>query len=54
MSKAHRGKGILEHAGKARGACPVCGRTGLKLLYEVTLSGDKKANVCKQCRKKAA
>ncbi len=49
MSKAHRGHGIDELTKKGRGTCPVCKRTGVKLLYEVQV-GDKKHEVCKQCK----
>lgn len=50
MSKAHRGAGLREEKARSgRGACPVCKRTGIKVIYEQTV-GDKKINVCKQCR----
>ncbi|MGH0053034.1 MAG: hypothetical protein ACQ5SW_06575 [Sphaerochaetaceae bacterium] len=48
MSKAHRGSGIRSEVNQGRGECPVCKRTGVKVLYEVTLDGEK-ANVCKPC-----
>lgn len=49
MSKAHRGAGIRkEHPDLGRGVCPVCKRSGVKLLYEQTVDG-KKVNVCKAC-----
>ncbi|MCI6673363.1 MAG: hypothetical protein SPL79_03925 [Sphaerochaetaceae bacterium] len=49
MSKAHRGAGIRkEHPNQGRGTCPVCKRSGVKLLYEQTVD-DKKVNVCKAC-----
>ena len=54
MSKAHRGAGIryeIENAG--RGKCPVCDRTGIKVVYESTVNGEK-VKVCKQCRAKLA
>ncbi len=47
MSKAHRGKGIRELAAHGRGICPVCGSTGVKVLYE---AGEQKIKVCKPCR----
>jgi RNA polymerase subunit RPABC4/transcription elongation factor Spt4 len=47
MSKAHRGKGIRELAAHGRGTCPVCGATGIKVLYE---AGEQKVKVCKPCR----
>jgi hypothetical protein len=33
---------------QGRGTCPVCKRTGIKLMYEHEVNG-KKINVCKQC-----
>jgi len=47
MSKAHRGKGIRELAAHGRGTCPVCGATGIKILYE---AGEQKVKVCKPCK----
>jgi RNA polymerase subunit RPABC4/transcription elongation factor Spt4 len=49
MSKAHRGKGIRELFARGRGVCPVCGTSGIKLLYEQE-AGDKKIKVCKPCK----
>lgn len=49
MSKAHRGSGIRELKKSGRGKCPVCKRTGIKTLYEHEV-GEKKINICKQCR----
>lgn len=49
MSKAHRGAGIRPQAKLGRGTCPVCKRSGIKLLYEQQV-GEKKFNVCKQCK----
>ena len=56
MAKAHRGKSVREAQQKTtgqriRGTCPLCKRTGVKLLYDVTLPGDVKTKVCKQCRR---
>jgi len=48
MSKAHRGSGIRSEINRGRGECPACKRTGVKVLYEVTLDGEK-AKVCKPC-----
>lgn len=50
MSKAHRGSGIRELKSSGRGTCPVCSRTGIKLLYEVEKEG-KKIKICKECNK---
>jgi len=49
MGKSHRGKGIQDLFAKGRGDCPVCGATGIKLLYEQDAGGSK-VNVCKPCR----
>ena len=49
MSKAHRGSGIRELVNKGRGTCPLCKRTGIKLMYEQD-AGEKKISICKQCR----
>lgn len=52
MGKTHRGKGLrAEHSDAARGVCPICSRTGVKLVYEVK-AGDEKIKVCKLCRKR--
>ena len=48
MSKAHRGKGIKNVPNRGRGKCPLCHSTGVKLLYENEVDGEKK-NVCKIC-----
>ena len=48
MSKAHRGKGIRAQVKSGRGVCPICKRSGVKVVYEVN-----KLLVCKMCRKKA-
>jgi len=49
MSKAHRGKGIRELFSRGRGTCPVCGASGIKVLYEQE-AGDQKIKVCKPCK----
>jgi len=49
MSKAHRGKGIQELANGGRGQCPVCKKTGVKLLYEQEIEGQK-TKICKICK----
>jgi len=50
MAKNHRGKGLKNLPNYGRGECPVCHRTGVKLLYEVKV-GDQTHKVCKCCRK---
>ena len=49
MSKAHRGSGVIELPNRGRGTCPVCKRSGIKVVYEQEING-KKMNICKQCR----
>ncbi|MCL2442570.1 MAG: hypothetical protein FWD13_03795 [Treponema sp.] len=49
MSKAHRGKGILDQFAHGRGNCPVCDRSGVKILYEQE-AGGQKFKICKICR----
>lgn len=42
MGKAHRGRPAREEFPRAnRGKCPVTGRTGVKLLYEHEIDGNK-------------
>jgi hypothetical protein len=49
MSKAHRGSGLRETVSSGRGTCPVCKRTGIKVVYEQEIN-EKKYFICKQCR----
>jgi ribosomal protein L37AE/L43A len=49
MSKGHRGKGIKSLERHGRAACPVCKRTAVKVLYEVTIK-EKTVKVCKTCK----
>lgn len=49
MSKAHRGKGLKEVPAGGRGTCPICGRTGVKVIYEQEIDG-KKVKICKICK----
>lgn len=49
MSKAHRGKGLIEVAAHGRGSCPVCKREGVKVLYEQEVEGQK-VKICKTCK----
>ncbi|MCF7913956.1 MAG: hypothetical protein K9L66_02185 [Spirochaetaceae bacterium] len=48
MSKSHRGSGIRELVKQGRGTCPICKRTGIKLMYEHEVK-EQKIKVCKQC-----
>ena len=49
MSKAHRGSGIRELVNSGRKTCPICKRTGIKVLYDQEIN-EKKFAVCKQCK----
>jgi len=49
MGKSHRGKGIQDLFANGRGTCPVCGASGIKLLYEQE-AGEQKVKVCKPCK----
>ena len=49
MSKAHRGAGIRNMPSQGRGTCPVCKRSGIKLMYEHQI-GEQKVTICKQCK----
>jgi len=49
MAKNFRGKPLRSVPARARGNCPVCNRTGIKLLHEIKVS-DKTIKVCKNCR----
>ena len=53
MSKAHRGRGIRELVKSGRGTCPLCNRSGIKLLYEAE-KNEKKIKICKECKKAVA
>lgn len=50
MSKAHRGRPLKEESGASRGTCPLCKRSGIKLLFEYEVD-EKKLVICKQCNK---
>lgn len=47
MPKPKRGK-IAKTIKGWRGTCPVCHRTGVKVLWEKN-DGENKLKVCKQC-----
>jgi hypothetical protein len=49
MAKNHRGKGLNSLPLHGRGECPVCKRTGVKLLYDIK-AADKTVKVCKVCK----
>jgi hypothetical protein len=49
MGKTHRGKGLKELVRQGRSECPVCKRTGIKVVLEVQVK-DKTIKVCKTCK----
>lgn len=51
MSKAHRGVGLRKMPNHGRGTCPVCKATGIKVIYEYELDGNK-VKICKFCKGK--
>lgn len=50
MSKPRRGKNIRSTE-NWRGTCPLCKRTGVKLLWVALDENNKDLNVCKHCGK---
>jgi len=49
MTKTRRGKAAIDKDGaRKRGRCPVCDRTGVRLVYE----NAEKQTVCKLCRER--
>ncbi len=49
MAKTHRGKGLRTAPNHGRGTCPICKRTAVKIVYEVTVK-EKTLKVCKTCK----
>ncbi|MCL2833437.1 MAG: hypothetical protein FWD78_09735 [Treponema sp.] len=49
MSKPNRGKSIRTMPFRGRSECPVCKRTGVRVLFEQQ-AGEKKVKICKVCR----
>jgi hypothetical protein len=49
MGKTHRGKGIKALVNHGRGTCPLCKRTAIKVVFEVTVK-EKTIKVCKTCK----
>ena len=49
MSKAHRGKGLITLHKGGRATCPVCSRTGVKVVYEIQYK-EKAIKICKNCK----
>jgi hypothetical protein len=49
MAKGHRGKGLTGQVKQGRATCPVCKRTGIKVVFEVQVK-EKTVKVCKTCK----
>ena len=49
MSKTNRGSELRETPNHGRGVCPLCKRSGVKVVFEVT-SGEKTTQTCKMCK----
>ncbi len=49
MAKTHRGKGLKTLIKQGRDTCPICKRTGVKVVYEIT-ENEKTIKVCKTCK----
>ena len=47
MAKPRRGK-TIKVMKNWRGTCPVCARTGVRIVYEKT-HNEQKLKVCKRC-----
>lgn len=54
MAKTNRGKALRHLPSNARGTCPICKRTRVKLLYDFTLADENTIKVCKNCKDKDA
>ena len=50
MSKNHRGKGLKGVPNRGRGTCPVCNRTGIKVIRETKIN-EETIKTCKECFK---
>ncbi|WP_425449616.1 hypothetical protein [Dethiothermospora halolimnae] len=51
MAKNYRGRHIKKSEGW-RGTCPICKRTGVKVLWDSTDKEGNEIKVCKRCSKK--
>ena len=50
MAKTNRGRSLKKTLGW-RGTCPVCHRTGVKLLWNKVVADNKTLKTCKHCGK---
>lgn len=48
MAKTNRGK-VVKKQENWRGTCPICKRTGVKLLWTKVMEDGSKPKVCKIC-----
>jgi transcription elongation factor Elf1 len=53
MSKNNRGKGLKNLPNHGRGTCPVCKKTGIKVIFEAKIE-ENTVKVCKVCGKNIA
>lgn len=53
-TKAHRGKTLHTEKARARGTCPVCKATRIKLMYDMVVGEKNTIKVCKRCQNKKA
>ncbi len=53
MSKAHRGSGVRELVRSGRGECPICKRSGIKVVHDFEAE-NKKLKICKTCKSAVA
>jgi hypothetical protein len=49
VAKTKRGSALWKTPARARGTCPICFSTRIKLLYTKTKSDGKQITVCKRC-----
>jgi len=50
MAKNYRGKALRKLPFHGRGECPMCKRTGVKILHEMKVN-EQTVKVCKYCTK---
>ena len=50
MAKPNRGKSLNSLPANGRGTCPVCNRTGIKVIRETKIN-EQTIKTCKECFK---
>ena len=50
MAKPNRGKTLKALPNRGRGTCPICNRTGIKVIRETKID-EKTVKTCKECFK---